>query len=314
MNSFAPVVIPTLNRHIHFKRCVESLSRCTHADKTDLFISLDYPLYEKHWDGYKRIELYLNNIKGFHTVNIIKRDENLGAMNNYLKSTSEIFEKYDRIIFTEDDNEFSPNFLDYINKGLQKFENDPLIYAICGYKYLVPIHKEYNFNFFFYRGFSAWGYGTWKNKSKELVLSSDDLTRFIKQKNNVKELNKVSKRHYYNIINSILKKEIRYGDFAVFINNIKFDQYCVFPCISKVRNFGHDGSGINCGTIGSKVFTNQIIDDNITFEYSDSVPICNDNLLYTLRNYFSLSFKGKIRGIILHCIFIIKQLFRRNTN
>ena len=46
--TFYPVVIPTLNRFDHFRNCVESLVRCTHADKTELIIGLDFPPYEKY--------------------------------------------------------------------------------------------------------------------------------------------------------------------------------------------------------------------------------------------------------------------------
>lgn len=52
IENFSPVLICTLNRYVHFKRCIESLSACTYADKTDLFIGLDYPLKDEHWEGY----------------------------------------------------------------------------------------------------------------------------------------------------------------------------------------------------------------------------------------------------------------------
>ena len=46
--NYTPILIPTLNRYNHLKRCVESLAKCTHADKTDLYIALDYPLKEEN--------------------------------------------------------------------------------------------------------------------------------------------------------------------------------------------------------------------------------------------------------------------------
>jgi len=63
MNNYAPVVIPTLNRHTHFKCCVESLATCTNADRTDLFIFLDYPLKDVHWEGYELIKAYTAKYK-----------------------------------------------------------------------------------------------------------------------------------------------------------------------------------------------------------------------------------------------------------
>ena len=51
VNNLAPVIIPTLCRYDHFKRLMESLNKCTWADKTDVYIGLDYPAKEEHRDG-----------------------------------------------------------------------------------------------------------------------------------------------------------------------------------------------------------------------------------------------------------------------
>ena len=47
IKEFAPVLIPTLNRYEHFKRCLESLERCTWAEKTDVYVALDFPPSDK---------------------------------------------------------------------------------------------------------------------------------------------------------------------------------------------------------------------------------------------------------------------------
>ena len=41
--NYYPIVIPTLNRYEHFKKCVESLARNTHADKTELIVGVRLP-------------------------------------------------------------------------------------------------------------------------------------------------------------------------------------------------------------------------------------------------------------------------------
>lgn len=40
---YSPVIIPTLNRYEHFRECLESLEHCVDADKTTVYIGLDYP-------------------------------------------------------------------------------------------------------------------------------------------------------------------------------------------------------------------------------------------------------------------------------
>ena len=55
---YAPVIIPTLNRHEHLIRCINSLKRNPLAKETELYISLDYPPAEKYVDGYLKIKKY----------------------------------------------------------------------------------------------------------------------------------------------------------------------------------------------------------------------------------------------------------------
>lgn len=50
---YAPVIIPTLNRIEHLKRCIESLEKNTGADKTEVFVSLDFPPSDKYLQGYE---------------------------------------------------------------------------------------------------------------------------------------------------------------------------------------------------------------------------------------------------------------------
>ena len=263
----APVLIPTLNRYTHFKQCVSSLAKCRYAEQTDLYIAFDYPANEKQKEGYFLIQEFLNEITGFKSVNTIQRKENYGVVRNISEARQEIFKNYDSIIVSEDDNLFSPNFLEYINKGLRKFEQDPNVYAICGYKHTIQMPDKYSNNYFFYKGFSAWGYGTWKNKFIEPYYHFDDLKKFIEKKDNVLEIKKISNRHYYNIIESILKKEDRRGDFTFFLNNVANNTHCVFPSITKVRNQGYDGSGINCIQLDNDEVNDQPFDQDDKFDF-----------------------------------------------
>ena len=174
---YAPVLIITVNRYQHFKKCIESLSRCTSADKTDVFVAVDYPPSDKYWEGYYQIKAYLDNCNGlgFKSLNIIYRETNYfytkeGNMGSLIK---QVCETYDRYITTEDDNEFSPNFLEYMNRGLEQFEDDKKVIAICGCKDTAWYHKD-NENIVKVKLFAAYGVGRWKNKMKEhdLLCSS----------------------------------------------------------------------------------------------------------------------------------------------
>jgi len=73
--------IPTLNRIEHFSRCLDSLEGCTGADKTDVFIGLDYPPTDEYVEGWKKICEYLKNKEknnGFKSLTVVRRSYNYG--------------------------------------------------------------------------------------------------------------------------------------------------------------------------------------------------------------------------------------------
>lgn len=305
INQFAPIFIPTLCRYDHLKRCIESLSKCTHADKTDLIIALDYPLKDVHWEGYKKIERYLDTIVGFRSVVVIKRNQNYGVVKNGLETQKEIFEKYDRLIFSEDDNEFSPNFLDYINKGLDRFENDKSVYAICGYNYPIKMPAAYEPNFYYSKAFSAWGYGIWKDRNQDLYYTPRDLVSFIKNWTYLRATYNMAGQKPLSILNSIRSNLPLYGDGVVSINNIKYNTYCIFPAVPKVRNHGHDGSGAHCGDMCKDAFAKQNIDSHREFWFSDDAPLYDSGVAKAIKKYFAISFVQKVATIVKYFLLLI---------
>src|SRR5574344_2091111 len=100
--NYYPVLIPTLCRYDHFYRCVESLSKNTYADKTELVIGLDYPPSDKYREGYEKIKAYIPTIKGFRKVTVFEHDHNLGANDNFFFLRDYCLWKYDAYIITED--------------------------------------------------------------------------------------------------------------------------------------------------------------------------------------------------------------------
>ena len=299
ITQFAPVLIPTLNRYEHFLRCVESLSKCTHADKTDLYIALDYPANDLHWEGYNKIKEYLNEISGFKSLNIIQRDKNFGAIQNFRNAREQIFQTCDRIILSEDDNEFSPNFLDYINKGLDKFENDPRVIAICGFSYPIEIPKNYNYNHYFSKAFSAWGYGIWKSKYNDIDWSINNIKKFLKNPFNIWKIKYVPYDLLFGLFHIIKTGKIT-GDRIFAFNNFIHNTYSVFPTISKVKNCGHDGSGIHCNVSKlTYILQEQMIDEEKIFCF-DNVKVKEDpNIKKSINKHFksllNKSFKKRLK-------------------
>ena len=303
----APVLIPTLCRYTHLKRCLESLKSNSLAKDTPVYIALDYPFEESHREGYHAINGFLAGLNGFASITIIRRSENYGAVKNTDEARNMIFEKYDRIIVSEDDNEFAPNFLEYVNEGLDRFEDKKEVFAVCGYNYPVNMPYDYNVNHFYTRLFSAWGYGIWRDRFDQLQMnySIDYVKSILNNFKNIRKLNSHAEMLLLHSLNMIRRNHLT-GDTIVCLKLITEDLYCVFPVISKVRNHGYDGSGVHCGI--DERYNTQAIDDKKTFKYDETGIKENKNINLVLKHYFAFPFIKKIKTFLLYLLYKINLL------
>lgn len=275
MNIYAPVIIPTLCRYQHLKRCIESLKKNKIAPNTELFIGIDYPAKQEHWPGYSKIKEYLEGgVDGFANVTLIFHDENKGEEQNIFIVKQKVFEHYDRYIFTEDDNEFSPNFLEFMNKCLEEYEDDSRVQAITGYAYPIHYPKE-RACYFQDVYFAAYGYGIWKKKEEEMftALTVDKFRHMLFDASFMTSLRKKSSNQYCNFIKGMLgygtdliaNDKIRKIDIAYGIWMAYEKRNMIFPTISMVRNWGFDGTGVNCDVLSEHTSENR---DHRSYEYS----------------------------------------------
>lgn len=267
---YYPIYIPTLNRFNHFKECVESLAQCTHADKTELVIGLDYPPSEKYQEGHNQIKKFIPTINGFKKVTVFEQKENIGAIANWNMLKEYCFEHYDAAIGTEDDNIFSPCFLDYMNQGLERFKYDEKIVSISGYNY-EECYNDTEYKILCSYDNRAWGMGVWKHKEikiKDAINRTDFYTKILKSP--IKS-NKILKIYPYLICMLLLmiKSNKKWGDVRRSTYNIITNHYQLKPRISLVRNMGYDGTGINCGKI--KIYSRQYINQEKYFSLPNKI-------------------------------------------
>lgn len=299
---YAPIVIPTLNRIEHLKRCIISLQKNAWAKHTPLVISVDYPPTEKYQSGYREICEYLRDgVEGFASVEIIYQEENLGAYENAEYLRRYIGAVCDRYIFMEDDNELAPNFIEYIDKGLEIFKDDMDIIAICASGVSEKAAEEYNV--VLSQNFAAYGYGTWIEK--ENIYYEKIERKYIEDiAGNTKLMLKLAcaqPRFIFALQSAILKKEKIYQlsndvvpviDQTIILYMFSEQKYVLAPCVNKVRNWGYDGSGENCHKDNNYDVTKVVIDQNQSFDYRYEYPLKKAKLRggYSLENICRIFF------------------------
>lgn len=282
---YSPVLIVTLNRYEHFKKCLESLELCTGADKTDVFVALDYPPSEKYVDGWKKIDEYLSRKESNHKFKmftVYRRLYNCGvgtgsSSNMYLLREEVIRKGYDRWITTEDDNVFSPNFLEYMDKGMELYKNNKRVLAICGYKNDFECKSAGNNHFAEHSLCQAWGFGIWANR---FSMIKDSMTpsyfrRIIYHHKMWKKCYKFWPHWFMTIVRNAMSPVIRLprNDTNIGFYMINENKCVICPTVSKVRNMGWDALAtttyLEKGNLRGRAEheLNLVLDTEKTFEY-----------------------------------------------
>lgn len=275
--NFAPVLIPTLNRYEHLRQCLESLSRCTWADQTEVYVALDYPPSEEYEVGWKKNKEYLENCgnMGFKKLHLIEREENYGTWRpgdkgNLSCMVREIWNKVDRYIVTEDDNVFSPNFLEYMNKGFEKFMYDDSVYSLCGYRYYMNLKFEKNTFFRQNVDVCAWGIGKWTTKSIP-TMTYKDFRALLSLKSVIKVYRRAGIEKAIYFINLCHNRwQGKMIDIVQTIYLILNDKYQVMPTVTLVKNIGMDDSGVNfrhMPEVTINKFQDQVMSESQHFDF-----------------------------------------------
>jgi len=236
------------------------------------------------------VRAYISQIEGFKSVISINRNENLGSFLSVRKAIDEILQKYRKIIFLEDDNIVSPNFLGFLNEGLAFYQNEKTIFSISAYNYPITIPASYHHNVYKWQGFSAWGVGLWLDRWEKMdwKLPKPDV---IKQNKALKKKINLAGEHLYPLIKYSHNSGREIIDVIVSYYMCQQDLFSVFPITSKVRNMGHDGSGEHGGVTDR--FRNQILDSGSEYSFVANLSP-NKEINKQIRKYFRLSLKSKL--------------------
>lgn len=257
---YAPVIIPTLCRAEKLKDCIESLQRNHYAQYTELYISLDYPPNESYRQGYEQVKEYLGRgIEGFSRVEILEQKSNQGWHGNYDLLRKKVYEKHNCYIFSEDDNVFSRNFLEYMDRCLTEFEQDEEILAVTGYSYPIDWMSGNNNVVKIDTYFAAWGFGIWREKEEKMLraINLQNFEGFVKNGSAMRKLYCAGRNQYCNFIKGMIEYtdmliedgQVLALDLSFALYQIFYGKYMIFPTVSKVRNMGYGEGGVHCGEL-----------------------------------------------------------------
>ncbi len=242
MINLAPVVLFVYNRPEHTSRTLKFLELNRLAHESRLIIFSDGPKMDSDIPKVTKVRKLINNINGFKSIEIIERPRNLGLANSVITGINEIFNTDEKVIVMEDDLECTPDFLDFMNESLNRYELDKDVFSVSAYSYPLTSLKDYPYSVYFsYRG-SSWSWATWKDRWQSIDWDIKDSDRFIKDKKLQHAFNKGG-----DDLSAMLIKQINglIDSWAIRFayNAHKQNEIHLLASRSKVNNIGQDNSG-----------------------------------------------------------------------
>ena len=241
----APVVLFVYNRPAHTRRTVESLLGNHLAAESDLFVFCDGAKNQSDRGAVEAVRRYVHGIEGFRSVQIIERDRNVGLAKSVISGVSEMFRKYERQIVLEDDLLTAPDFLTFMNKVLEHYEQELRIFSVSGFNHAVTMPDEYEYDGVFSHRSCSWGWGTWKSRWEQVDWEVSDYREFRANKGQQELLNRGGGDLSY-MLDLQMAGEIDSWAIRWAYAHFKHDAVALASRDSKVYNIGFDGSGVHC--------------------------------------------------------------------
>lgn len=256
--ALAPIALFVYNRPDHAFRTLSSLSQDPLAKESRLFIFSDgskNPDDKSQVDKVQQVREIIRKEQWCGDVTIFESPVNKGLANSLSGGITKIVNEFGRIIVIEDDLQFSPDFLTYLNTALDLYQNNSRVFSIAAF--MFPIKAKLPETYFLHIPTWSGGWASWKRAWDYYNPDAGELLQKVKEKGQVrfdfwKSINwyRLLKRNYEGKVDSWA---IRWYA-SVFVQ----DGLCLHPKQSLTKNIGFDASGTH--SYQSNFWDTEIVD------------------------------------------------------
>lgn len=225
-------------------RTVAALQANALATETPLFVYCDGPRQDEQDERIRRVREQAYAIEGFRSVTVVEREHNLGLSASITSGVTQLCQDFGRVIVMEDDLITSPDFLRFMNQGLDLYATEERVASIHGYAY--PLASTGLPETYFLRGADCWGWATWARAWRHFEPDGAALLRKLEDTRLGRRFDYDGYAPYMRMLRNQTRQRnqswaIRWHASA-FLQNM----LTLYPRESLVTNVGFDDSGIHC--------------------------------------------------------------------
>lgn len=241
---YAPLVVFGFNRPEHLRRCLDSLEKCSNFASHPGFIFIDGPRNEGDIKAVSECVKIARSFEDKYGFKVVSHETNLGLATSIRSGIDLVFEDTDSLIVIEDDLVLGVGFLDFVNSGLNFYQNHRQVASISGFQY--PIDLELSGGVFL-RGADCWGWGTWKDRWEDVIFDGEYLLSQLQSMKLLNAFNLDGAINYEDMLEKYCSGKL--DSWAIPWHSSMFlqNRLTLYPAKSFVSNEGGDGSGTHFG-------------------------------------------------------------------
>ena len=259
-----PIILFAFNRLVPLQQTIASLLANEEAQESVLYVYVDgaRPNHVGEDKKVQAVQDYIRSIKGFKEIHTDFSNENRGLGASIIRGVTEVIHKHGRAIVLEDDLVLSPNFLCFMNQGLERYAKETRVFSICGYSNKVKVPSGYTADTYFCTRSSSWGWATWADRWDSVNW---ELEHWDTYKPHAAAFNRWGGSDCWKMLRDWHDGRNQSWAIRYCFNQFLQNKLSLFPIISKVDNRGFDGEGTNCkkwsrfkfvfDTVGKRDFT-----------------------------------------------------------
>ena len=210
-----------------------------------MLIFADGPKNEQAAPAIREVRKLIRTIEGFKSVTVIERERNLGLSKSVICGVTQLCNEYGRAIVVEDDVLTAPDFLTFVNQGLQRYESESRVFSIGAFNLPIVAPLTYSYDAFCSYRFLCWGWGTWKDRWEKADWSVKDFPDFMADREKQKRFNRGGDDLSW-LLTLQMEGKIDSWDTIWAYAHSKHDALALLPVSSKTYNIGLDGTGTHC--------------------------------------------------------------------
>lgn len=268
----APVIVFAFNRPDTLADTLTTLKQNTLADKTDLYVFVDGPRNEDDKIKISKVKNILDNLHGFQSQTITYSNTNKGLAQSIISGTTEIINKYGKVIVVEDDLYLSKSFLTFMNQALDIYQSDQRIFQISGFGVKITPPKDYQADVYLHNRAQSWTWGTWKDRWETIDWQVSDYKELCKDKKKQQAFN-TGGSDLFGMLKGFMEGKNNSWYIRFTYSMFQQGKFGITPIISLVKNEGFRADSTHCDSYNrykikflSGVKTNFVLPQNLQFD------------------------------------------------